>query len=75
MPIQRRSSAWATIAVVPEPKKGSRTVQGMTSALQEQVGCQPIVWGGWYEFHSFCPPPMYCLSAPSGRPVILTGCW
>src|SRR4030095_5758044 len=39
-----RPSRSATRPVVPLPAKGSRTVQGITSAAQEQDGCQPRVF-------------------------------
>src|SRR5262245_25293248 len=40
---QRRASSRATMPVVPEPKKGSRTVPGIVLPPQAQVGCQPFV--------------------------------
>lgn len=41
MPIHRRPRSWQARAVVPLPRKGSRTMLGTLSALQEQVGRQP----------------------------------
>src|SRR5258707_862506 len=44
MPMKSRPSSWATLAVVPDPMKGSRMIQRAEPAfLHLQGGCQPLV--------------------------------